>query len=51
VEPREHDEAHRDDPVEGGALEEGGAGADRPFSHDEPVESGGLEDEPPAGDP
>ena len=43
-------EERRDDPVEGGALEEEGTGAQRPPARDEPVESGALEDAPPEGD-
>ena len=50
MEAPEPPEDGRDDPVEGGALEKEGTGADRPPAHDEPVESGGLEDEPAGGD-
>ena len=50
MEPREPDEAHRDDPVEAGALEEEGTGADRPPADEKPVESGALEDDPAAGE-
>ena len=44
------DEERRDDPVEGGALEDDETGAERPPAHDEPVESGALEDEPADAD-
>ena len=44
------DEERRDDPVEGGALDEEGTGSERPPARNEPVESGGLEDEPADGD-
>jgi hypothetical protein len=44
VEPVKED-ARRDDPVEGGALDDEPEGEteDRPPAHDEPVESGDLE--------
>lgn len=41
----EPDPAQRDDPVEGGALDDGGGKVERPPTTDEPVESGALEDE------
>jgi hypothetical protein len=41
----EPDPAERDDPVEGGALDEGGAEVERPPTTDEPTESGALADE------
>ena len=39
--------ARRDDPVEGGALDDEGKGelADAPATQDDPVESGALEDD------
>ena len=43
------EEERRDDPVEGGALEDEGTGAERPPDRDDPVESGALEDEPEEG--
>ncbi len=46
MERGEPEEEARDDAVEGGALDEEGAAAERPPTHDEPVESGALEGEP-----
>ncbi len=41
----EPDPGQPDDPVESGALDDGGADVERPPATDEPVESGALEDE------
>jgi hypothetical protein len=46
----EREDDARDDAVEGGALEEEDAAAERSPTHDEPVEGGALEDEPAEGD-
>lgn len=50
MESGEQQENARDDAVEGGALEEEGAAAERPPLRDELAESGALEDEPTAED-
>ena len=44
------EEQRRDDPVEGGRLEDEGTAAERPPDRNDPVESGALENEPGEGD-